>query len=236
MKNIKRGTEMLWQDGGLPTAFQRCEYIESHGNEWINLGIKGNSENSYQLTYQMTSEMNAAIFGSRNKSLYYAGPILSYTLTGIPSNSVAVFCGNGVSIADDDTNNLGAWGGKNDLFKHTILFAPTEGVALLDNNSPTYHPTTSDAFITDYDLYLFCNNVAGTRSASQKMKFYQLTIKSHSRALMNDFISCYLKTDWNGIPAGTIGVYDLCGSLYSNGTPFYTNAGDGAFTKGPDVV
>ena len=50
-----------------------------------------------------------------------------------------------------------------------------------------------------------------------------------SNVLVRDFVPCYRISD------GAIGMYEMCGNIYTpTGTPFHSNAGNGAFAKGPD--
>ena len=203
----------------LPKEYQQVEYIESTGTQWIDLGIRGNSEYSYELTYQMTSKMVGAIFGCRNQSTYYSGPTFGYSYTNVPTTATVAYSGISKGQGSQGINIIGSWQGANNLQKHTVSFSPTVGIVLLDNTPPTHWYAMSPAFETDYNLYLFCNNVAGTKPSPQKMKFYQLTIRSASGKLLNNFVPCYRKSD------GVIGLFD------SGTRRFLVNDGTGQFIK-----
>lgn len=217
-KNIKRGTELLWQDGGLPTAFQRCEYIESHGTEYINTGfIPGTS---FDFSVEMTCKVNymegwRSLFGAYNWQLFT-----------FSASSFAYICEYGP----------GAFSTINSLYQD-FQKVRAEKNSIYLNDEVAYSYDWKVGSTQSRAIYLLHSNAGRFNNGPIAAKLKETVIKNIlSGEKSREYIPCYLKTDWNGIPAGTIGLYDICGSLSANGTPFYTNEGTGAFTKGPDVT
>lgn len=203
----------------LPPAFQECEWIESHGTEYIdaNFRIDGASRFEqiaevlfpYEISSRQLSGAERVGFWGVTKNGFFehyqvsttkAQPFKKYevdwTVYVSQSKSYREF------VVDGD-----------------LILGPTESSTLPSG---------------EVGLLALLNN-AGVPDALMSARLFSAKYKLDEQ-LIRDFIPCYLKTAWNGIPSGTIGMYDLCGSLSSNGTPFYTNEGTGAFTKGSDVV
>lgn len=214
-KNIKRSTEMLWQDGGLPTAFQRCEYIESHGTEAILLSHSPLDTDEVGISYfDLTSK-------SSQQSLFGVYDGINFVFAAMNASTLRIFVGGAVNI-DRYTDHASVY------FSYKNGKARIFGDLSVQEISYDRLPSSNIALFTQWNKTYF-----STAKASYKLeKFYGKLDGNYVYHL----IPCYLKTAWNGIPAGTIGLYDLCGSISSNGTPFYTNEGTGAFTKGPDVT
>lgn len=218
VKNIKRGAEMLWQDGGLPTVFQRCEYIESHGTEWIDTKKILQENDDIKITANITIENNKGIFGSENFLFF----VFIYG-----KNYFRIRYGDTGSADFDPTGwtaTLGTWHSYQSVGKDSYLDGTFTGSAV------------KPFVLQTVPAYLFTANASSpVYSGKVKMKLAGFEWKRDNVHLIH-FIPCYLKTAWNGIPAGTIGLYDRCGSISNNGTPFYTNEGAGTFTKGNDIL
>lgn len=83
--------------------------------------------------------------------------------------------------------------------------------------------------ITRKTIFLFTLNGSGAEY-SMNGKIYEAEAYLNN-ILIRYFVPCYRKYD------SVIGMYDLCGSIHpGTGTPFYTNGGQGSFSKGDDVL
>lgn len=223
-KNIKRGTEMLWQDGGLPTAFQRCEWLMSNtirgaDGPYINTRKTPKAISKAELTFKFkTNNVYMFLFGGTK-----GADSLSIYLGNNQTSPTAGITGVGTYSIPYETTNV-----------NTVIFDLKNGNIIYNGTTVLDGETAAFDSGADYPICLFRANRATTDNCGSgyiyAYKYYEDDV------LLQYFIPCYLKTEWNGIPAGTIGMYDLCGSLSLNGTPFYINAGTGAFTKGADVL
>ena len=232
-KDVDRLTDATgtaWSKLGamLPTAFQRCEYVESHGTEWID--TKLNYHNNHEFDeVRIKCQMNryaynlTAVFGVSQTNASYTN---DFVITAPSNNSFCWIIGSSMntilsSPIGKTVEFLAKYANSHKKLivngqtvvdaDYSYTFASYAGTATLFSNrlgQSVYH--FWDGYVWNAEIYL--NGVPVRR-----------------------YVPCYLKTAWNGIPAGTIGMYDLCGSISSNGTPFYTNEGTGTFTKGPDV-
>ena len=206
----------------LPTAFQRCEWIGCSGAQSILLQNMNYSDLKFKMSvliHEYTTSWGTYLFSSPDSS---GSPAYSFQSYGSRQDDLRFICY-----------------GKDQIFlqrlsldqEHVIDFMSKSGAILVDGDE---YSIDKGSRTIEGDMLLFC---------------YQLTHQNYwlvgncywisfwdGNTIVRNLVPCYLKTAWNGIPAGTIGLYDLCGSLSSNGTPFYTNAGTGAFTKGPDVT
>lgn len=208
----------------LPPAFQRCEYIESHGTEWIDTNFTVQNKPYRAVIPIMLLEKN------RNQAITGVGVTSgrSSVFAEVYSNKLYVsaadwaFCGN----ADEYFN-------KNAVFdyqkKYHDNFFKIDGVVKYSDNA-------GDNTTGGGTNFLFARRNGSSANNPLTARVYSDCMYYVDDILIRRYVPCYLCTAWNGIPAGTIGLYDLCGSLSSNGTPFYVNEGTGAFTKGPDVA
>ena len=200
----------------LPPTFQRCEWIESHGTEFIQTLWSRNSEGwEWYLEFWCPTDPSGNILGNE----YGTGSRLCW-------HADTWLCGSAPGWASYSGTRYGDWNTLYCKFKDKKF--SMNGVVTAFRATPSTEPGKPTAiFARSY------NSNAYTDFFTGKIRRY---ISHKDDVKINDFIPCYLKTAWNGIPAGTIGMYDLCGSISNNGTPFYTNEGTGAFTKGPDVT
>ena len=102
--------------------------------------------------------------------------------------------------------------------KHSIDF--NQNVLTLDGKNSTFAKTT---FQSSYNLLLFATIINGNVDSQRgKMAVYSCQIYDNGTPVRN-FIPCKN-------PSRVAGLYDLIGKK------FYTNAGTGNFTAGPEVI
>lgn len=211
-KSIKRGTEKLWQDCGLPTAFQRCEYIRATGTQYIDSGVYCTPEIVAEFRVRWNTTNNQSMGAMRNDTCRFHCTIFNKNLNMNIQYAAGV-------VTDVPVDNAAHY------------YYMSKNKAALDNDVRTFSNRTN--LPSEFTFGILRRNSA-EYIAYCNADFFGGKISNETE--QRDFIPCYLITAWNNIPAGTIGLYDLFGSLSSNGTPFYTNEGTGAFTKGPDVT
>ena len=203
----------------IPTDYQRVEYIESTGTQYIDTGMVLNNGCVITLDFLIAeSSVNRIIYGWRRKGRYtepYQAMIganasktryvaVGRTSTNIPQcfrydvrNKILIDSVNEQVLVNDIVTDCGA-----DF---------SNGKAFNENGSSEVHP------------YLFALNNAGTPLAiSQDSRIYRYSVQYEGEVLQ-DLIPCYRKID------NAAGMYDVVNDV------FYTNSGTGTFTKGPDV-
>mgnify|MGYP002767512322 CR=1 FL=1 len=94
-----------------------------------------------------------------------------------------------------------------------------KNVCSIDSDTITHTATSA---VSDRALYLFAVNTAGSATLPASMQLYSCAIYDNG-TLIRDFVPCKNAS-------GAVGLYDLVGAK------FYTNAGTGTFTAGPEVI
>lgn len=189
----------------LPSGYTRLEYIESTGTQYIDTGFKPNQDT--RVVMDVDPKDNGV------DDWFFDGRHAAN------NNSFGVYCQYGISAkswySDYGTNRL------------QITGPSSTGRRIIDKNKNVttvagYTVTHSaQTFQSDYNLYLLCLNSANTRKGYVSGKLYSCRIYD-DRTLVRDFIPCKNAS-------GVIGLWDDANSA------FYTNAGTGSFTAGPEV-
>ena len=191
----------------LPNEYQKVEYIQSSGTQYINTGIKVNTTNSRYETKINPSVVSGAsgIFGSRNNNL------------ASDSSSANVFIINGAFRLDW---LVGAAYTVNNIFPNTeYTISITRGLATINNVDYTSEQTTSVNSLYTFYIGNF-NNAGRPYSNGFSGKIYYSKLYNNN-ILVFDGVPCYRKSD------NVAGLYDLVSNT------FYTNQGTGNFIVGP---
>ena len=194
--------------GILPDGYTQLEYIQSSGTQYIDTGVKANTQTRVQakMRYVVAPSESAwaALFGSRNGSgnqeywVYYRPDDSAFSLK----------YGN-------DTSNYTVPGSPEELNNFSV-----NGNTLSVNGQSV--TANLDALESKNSFYIFAVNNSGSLQYASKSALYQFTVYSKSERV-RDFVPC---TN----PSGTVGLYDLI-----NGE-FYANTGTGDFIAGPEIV
>lgn len=193
--------------------YQRVEYLESTGTQYIDTGIKGNTAYKYILDYKSNAILSVPIFGMRNQSTYNQGPIFSFTYAG---NGMIFYVRN-YSDSDSSKNSFPQ---KNNTERHRVVINISKSELTMDGVSASFITPPNQAFVTDYNLFVFANNVAGANSTPAPVRFYEYLVMDGDTEIQH-FIP---------VRVGNVGyMYDLVsGELFGN-------SGSGAFELGQDV-
>lgn len=208
------------QKSVLPDEYQRVEYLETDGNQYIDTDVLLNNTDEFEITFQsskgaLTTPVMGAISGGAS---YTSTDNISITYNvGSNVNAYSIYNNGGAG------NPNYAWNGGDytDKLKHTIKYtglntAPTiDGEAMTQITSHTI--SASNASVTTW-LFGRNNTGAGTK-AQDGLRIYDANFYSKGH-----FITCRRKSD------SVLGVYNLITGA------FKTNAGTGDFTAGPDVT
>ncbi len=202
---FKPSIDVSW----LPQDYQRVNYLENSGTQFINLGIKPDNNTSVDLKYEslQTQGNSQYIFGARLNS----NATINYALNGSSSN-------NFWSARFTNTNALNSTLTRDThIISSKITLNNWSGEwRLTDLNTGTVETKTLQNITVsgDADLYMFAFN---TTNIHAKLRIYSCKIYKGAN-LITDLIPCYRKAD------GTAGMFDAVTGH------FYTNNGSGKFT------
>ena len=196
----------------LPSGYKRLEYIQSSGTQYIDAGLSAPTGMRVQCDVELTSLRSGLnmLFGSHDASDPYYRNYLAAS-----SNGYWEIGAYGVGTFGSVTT-----GRKYNIDVCTIsgsLSAKIDGTAYAIGNIA---PSTKRS---DLNVYLFALNYAGGLLWSS-MKLYRAKIylDAAGSSPARDFIPCKNVS-------GVVGLWDDANSK------FYTNAGTGVFTAGPEV-
>lgn len=202
----------------LPADYQRVEYVESTGTQYINTGVKVSTNNKIIMDLQFTDTTYQQINGGY---YIYRASGTSYTIRndiGVGSTDMFFMGASSTSI----TTNVTA-----DTNRHIFMVNATTGEWSIDNVSGSVTPDSH----SDYEVTLLIGARSGRNVNGRVLapatyceeKIYNVKIYT-SGNLVRDFIPCYRKID------NVAGLYDVVNDV------FYTNSGSGSFTVGPDII
>lgn len=215
VKEIKDSLgNILWEKSSLPSIYQRVEYVEATGSQYIEIDYiateKTNSKGKFQITDTNKANM---LFGSRMSST--SAP--SYGLNwggGKPYKFYNTYYG---------TAEAGMTSKSIDEEIHT--FEKERHQLYIDDELLHTRKDTDGTkeFTTPSKMIVFGCNTAGTIGLFTYSRIFYLQFYDND-TLIVDLIPCYRKSD------GEIGFYDTVNNK------FYTNKGTGTFLKGNDIL
>lgn len=191
----------------VPAEYQRVEYIEASGKQYIDTKYILKTNNFVVL-------LNAQTTGSTSTFMTFCGfmePTTSAPRFGINQYSSKVMYGA----------NTTAYGSVADTAKHTYVFEGNGSSQSLKIDSTTYTAGSYDISSNALSMYLFARNNGTSVVNYTTGRIYSFSLMDNGREI--HLLPCYRKSD------GVIGMYD---TVNQN---FYTNQGTGNFTKGADV-
>ena len=194
---------------GLPSGYTQLEYIESSGTQYIDTGIVASSGFEVEIKLKANSFNNlCSIIGAHNDSSPYGRNYLGIT----SSHTEIGQCDSVHTYTAIDTDSL-----------HVVLCSNVYNnmYFIVDNVAQSTSGAQSGGSYAKNTLYLFwCHGGAQWFSRfSGRIYYCKIT---ESGTLVRDFIPCKNAS-------GAVGLYDLMGAK------FYTNAGSGTFTAGPEI-
>ena len=206
----------------LPEEYQRVEYLESTGTQWIDTGIILYENYGLDLEAMIKYENYTSYIGATKTAR-----------AQVESLAIVAFDWQGKKFLTTDmqrTTPVGEW---DNYVNARHKFSIREGHKIY----------IDDIFIKEYN---FIYNSEITNSATifwvkgsrfnkkSKMKLYSACFYDNNNIIIGNFIPCYCTTavtDVNGkaCQSGTAGLYDTVEGK------FYTNQGTGEFIVGEDV-
>ena len=198
----------------LPSTYQRVQYIESSGAQYIDTGILCNTGIKIvcRMGWVEAENNNAQLFGARSTSRDTRFFITSY---------------KGIDFAYGTDNSINITHVARQVYD--LLYDTTavdEEHVFKYGYNENYGSTSAKTSIdTDLSMYIFGSNRSSYSSSSflSKAIFESMTITDSDENLLFNGIPCYRKSDEE------IGIYDTTTNT------FFTNHGTGTFIKGADV-
>ena len=197
----------------LPSEYERLEYLESTGTQYIDTGVLADDDNGFRLEFMCTQRQTTQFFcGSRNASgdtrCCIGGSY--YTDDNIP---IAYFGWNTLVIQNSERQNCSTQcvAEVNYLGSRQARFGAK--VAALSTLTTQTHP-----------FFLFAGNMRNSSPSTicGWCRIYSFAM-THGQATVLNLLPARRISD--GVP----GMYDTVGDS------FYTNAGSGTFVAGPVV-
>ena len=197
----------------LPSEYERLEYLESTGTQYIDTGVLADDDNGYRLEFMCTQKQTTQFFcGSRNKSGDTRCCIGStyYVDDNIP---IAYFGWNTLVIQNSERQNCSTQcvAEVNYLGSRQARFGAK--VAALSTLTTQTHP-----------FFLFAGNMRNSSPSTicGWCRIYSFEMTHGQETVLNLLPA-------RRISDGVLGMYDTVGDS------FYTNAGSGTFVAGPVV-
>lgn len=186
---ILSGATVLWKKtGGLPSAYQEVEYIESDGSQYIDTGVIGKT--GLHIVTEMgyvTPSTGTALFGSRDPRFF---------VTLYPSTTI--------DIGYNNDNSTGVNAESRKIYNIDFDTSTSPARFGIDGS----YITSNNQVDTNRNIYIFSCNRNGTAAALSKSIFKSMKITDGNGKLLRNFVPCYRKSD------GEIGMYDLVSSTF----------------------
>jgi len=209
----------------LPANYQRVEYIESSGTQYIDTGKNIDLADDIELTFSVNtnSYSNAAkfrIFGAQSgNNIFQMNMLVNVGCLNIFKKSISTVAAGYTYLQYPNSSTA--------LTNGTIYTVKTNGLTILVNGTTlgTLAQSVTTGEISNSAMTIFARRNAGTVDsiADCGMKCYGFKRWDGNGSLVQNLIPCYRKSD------GVIGMYDLVSAT------FFTNSGTGTFIKGADI-
>jgi len=215
------------QENGFPSDYQKVEWLESSGTQYLDLGFKPNQDTRVLMDYQQTQYYNNPsggvwLFGCRdgsslNSYVFLIGSDGFYATPYRNTATSTTFTVRNLFVTNNTNRNVIYKARLNDGSKKMGTFNGDDILSRIRDGGDNYRN-----FSCAYNFLLFTGNNGTTIANKVSMKVFEFKVWN-GETLSMDLMPCYRKSD------NVAGMYDLV-----NGT-FFTNQGTGNFTVGDDV-
>ena len=202
------GSEVNYDDVTLPSEYQRVEYIESTGTQYIDLpfGFYPTDEICSVLAIDTTMTQEKWMVASRT----WNNNNNRFAFGGIQMGTFGVGYG---AVGTDNTVIMPLLNNDGGFYTHTYkefaFFIKESGTGIFVHNITFGTETTNIRLFFGYDA-----------NTNGKIRYY---VHKKANTLAIALYACYRKAD------GVIGMYDTVNDI------FYTNNGTGTFNKGANI-
>ena len=211
--------------GKLPSEYQRLEYIESTGTQYIDTGFIPTFNTKISADFKsnkVSGEPFTSLFGTQKSTIKGRLYCLLGTINNIQINipsSMTDYAG----LNNDGTyvpSRAGTFFTSN---RTNYIVDISNKIIQIENKTWNLSSYYTDYVSPDYNLFILTRNSSGIADKNcSKGLLYSVKIWDDN-TLIRNFIPCYRKSD------NEIGLYDLVNDV------FYTNAGTGTFIKGDNI-
>ena len=193
----------------LPDEYQRVEYIESTGTQYIDTGVIPDVTSKFIITFQFTDLTEARQFNGTYNGTGRFG-FARWADLGGASQTIVILVGgsNAKSYANID------------MLKHTITVLGN-GYRSVDSTFALSEDITFTKQETTFTLFAGHNNSNNSVNFYSHIRLFGFEMYDND-VLIRNLIPCYNES-------GEIGLYDTVENK------FYINEGTGEFLKGEDV-
>jgi hypothetical protein len=200
----------------LPPEYQRVEYIEGTGTQWIDTGLILKESTVFDVRFYEVNIPENPVPTNRTHIMGLHDSPIRYRIRRIESDNFYFLYGNSTSFYW----SLGLGGMKNKLLDfHYSINKFT--LSVVGGNTYEKIPESSYTFAqSNKTISLFWNENIGDQYFEGR--FYFFTAKENDTPVRN-MIPCYRHSD------GVAGMYDTVNDV------FYTNQGTGSFVVGNNV-
>lgn len=202
IQRIYKGTDKVYEF--LPIGYKECKYIQSTGTQYIDTGVKGNSEIKIDTIFEITSTRQTQFFfGSRQSTYVQTFSFICSNYTDNPWTFRSDFNNRPGQIQTEMISNMTGY----PLF-HVIK---DKNITTIENNEYINNISYSN-FTSNYNIYIFTVNTNNNTSNFSYMKLYSFKVFEND-ILIQNLIPCL---DNNNTPC----MYDLVTkqTFYNRGT------------------
>ena len=197
----------------LPVTYQEVEYIQKHGNQFIDTGLVLNYTEGFKLeaTYSTATPNSRYTIASS----YNTTDAVSFEIFN--DNKTRLWCKEGA--VDDFSLNQNIPGFEN---KNTSIFEFKDNHYAITCNGESREGNRNLSGNAGESLFIFVDRISRYNVFEEDLRIYSLKIWC-GESLARNYIPCYSKDD------GEIGLYDLVNDTFS------FNGGQGELLKGDDI-
>ena len=214
-ENFKKGKDIF----RLPDLYQKVEYIESTGTQYIDTGVIPNQDTGFDIIYLTKDNVSnsgyGAVMGAREKSSYNELQLTTYVESGYQTSTFGTLRWGTITSDNSMSSSYNA-GITSNTKMHSVLknkvYTKNDGSVINLNGT----------FKSPVSLTIFVLNNNGAITQHGKVQLYSLKLYD-GNTLIRNFVPCYRKKD------NVIGLYDVVNDV------FYTNSGIGVFIKGNNI-
>lgn len=206
---LRKGSVHTAPGNGLPYGYQKLQYIQSTGTQYVDTGVKPKNTTKVTTDFQVTTQPtdHRVIFGSRTSYSSADQFVLGFAGHNSPATWRADFGSNQAKFP----STVGWASRYAAVFDSSVCTLNTDSV----NN-------TDATFTSTHNLFLLADNDNETAAGNISANLYACQIYDNG-TLIRNYVPCK-------DPSGAVGLYDLTGKQ------FYGNSGTGVFYAGPPVV
>ena len=208
-----------YEEEKLPSEYQEVEYLESSGTQYLNINIRLSVAWDFDIKFYakspvQTSSGYGCIFGCR-----YASGDRDYQLSTYGTYTGGVMRWGNATGAGSSGGSMSDPG----IVRNTVQTCSLKNKVFTQAGGGT-EVIKGDNYAAPADCYLFGLNNNGTfTQAGSGCRIYYAKFWSRENELVRDLVPCKRKSD------SVLGMYDRIDKI------FFTNAGSGTFTAGPNV-